>query len=389
MRWPTRKRGGRLPSLGQDFDAGHRAYVENLRPGDELWLHRKPFFAPPSDELARCLHTFAHAQSTLGLGLRAQVLDVGCGPGWLSELLARSGYWVTGVDISADMIRIAEERIAELPTPLGEGISAPAAEFFAMRVREMPWTDRFEAAVLYDALHHFDDEVETLRVIQRTLVPGGRIYIEEGVRPPRGSDAERALVEEMREYGTLESPFDPEYLVEVLDAAGFEEVTRYARVDELFEIGAEREASSRIGRMMKYPDLNTLVARKPGGSGGRAFAAEIAATGGWVDRDGARTIRLVVSNTGASYWPEVPAFPYPEGTVTVGPYVEREAGGRLELPRAVLPRPVSPDASTEVDVVVPKDAVGPGDVVRVDLVREGIAWFEDLGSRSVELPALD
>jgi hypothetical protein len=191
----------------------------------------------------------------------------------------------------------------------------------------------------------------------------------------------------MKEYGTLESPFDPEYLVEVLEAAGFEDVTRYARVDELFELGADREASARIGRMMKYPDLNTLVARKPGG-GGNPFAAEISAVGDWHDRDGGRAIRVLVANTGACYWPTAPGFPYPEGTVTVGPYVDRQEGNRLELPRAVLPRPVSPGASTEVDVVLARDAVRPGERVRLDLVREGIAWFEDLGSRSIELPAL-
>lgn len=386
MRWPTRRRGGgRLPGLGQDFDRGHRTYVENLQPANELWLHRKPFFAPPSEELARCLHTFAHAQATLGLGLRAQVLDVGCGPGWLSELLARSGYWVTGVDISEDMIRIAEARIAELPRPLGEGISEPAAEFFALPVREMPWRNRFDAAILYDALHHFDDELETLRVIQGTLVPGGRIYVEEGVRPPPGSEAERSLIAEMEEYGTLESPFDPEYLVEVLEAAGFEAVTRYARVDELFELGAERQAVSRLTRSMKYPDLNTIVARRPGGTAGPGFRARIVPQGGWEGRDGVLAASLRITNEGAGYWPVSEGFPYPEGTVTVGPYLERD-DGRVELQRVVLPTPAGPGESVDVELVVPADAVEPGEVVRIDLVREGIAWFGDLGSEPVDLP---
>ncbi len=126
----------------------------------------------------------------LGLGLRAQVLDVGCGPGWMSEYLARCGYWVTGVDISEDMVGIARERVAAIPGSVGEGIE-PQAEFHAMPVRDMPWESRFDAAVLYDTMHHFDGEVETLRVILRTLAPGGRIYIREGrearARAPRTS----------------------------------------------------------------------------------------------------------------------------------------------------------------------------------------------------------
>src|SRR3954469_2689537 len=40
----------------------------------------------------------------------ARVLDLGCGTGWTSLFFARSGYEVTGVDISPDMVRHASER---------------------------------------------------------------------------------------------------------------------------------------------------------------------------------------------------------------------------------------------------------------------------------------
>ena len=47
----------------------------------------------------------------------------------------------------------------------------------------------------------------------------------------------------MEEYGTLESPFDPEYLVAVLGEAGFTQVTRFAAVDELLDV-SERASTS-------------------------------------------------------------------------------------------------------------------------------------------------
>ena len=112
------------------------------------------------------------SSSRLDLGVRAQVLDVGCGPGWLSEFLARCGYAVTGVDVSEDMVEIARRRIAAIDRPIGQGIE-PLAEFHAMPVLDAPWRNRFDAAILYDAMHHFHDEVETLRVIRRTLARGG------------------------------------------------------------------------------------------------------------------------------------------------------------------------------------------------------------------------
>src|SRR5205809_5804321 len=165
-----RRSYGRLASLGQDHARGHKSYVENLTPGGRLWLRTKPFFAPPPDELMLCLRTFAHIVERLSLGLRAQVLDVGCGPGWMSEFFARCGYWVTGIDISEDMVEIARSRIKRIPDVVAPGLE-PLAEFHAMEVVEIPWSDRFDAAVMFDTMHHFDDELETLRVVLRSLVP--------------------------------------------------------------------------------------------------------------------------------------------------------------------------------------------------------------------------
>ena len=156
-----------------------------------------------------------------------------------------------------------------------------------MPVRDMPWTDRFDAAVLYDTLHHFDDEVETLRVIQRTLVPGRPRSTSRkacGRRP--GSEAEQTLIAEMEQYGTLESPFDPEYLVEVLEQAGFEDVTRFARIDELFEIGRSARRSQQLEPAAALPrpehDRRREAAR-PGGEDGGLPRRGSTAHGAWED----------------------------------------------------------------------------------------------------------
>ena len=86
-------------------------------------------------------------------------------------------------------MRIARERIAAIEHPVGEGIEARRRVPRDAGAASCRGRERFDAAVLYDAMHHFDDEVETLRVIRRTLVPGGRIFIHEGVRPRPGPRA--------------------------------------------------------------------------------------------------------------------------------------------------------------------------------------------------------
>ena len=45
------------------------------------------------------------------------ILDLGCGTGRHDIELAKLGYEVTGVDISADMLSIATQRIVDLGTP--------------------------------------------------------------------------------------------------------------------------------------------------------------------------------------------------------------------------------------------------------------------------------
>jgi SAM-dependent methyltransferase len=359
-------------------------YVAQLTEGARLWLRTKPFYAPPTDELTICLRTFAHIVEQLGLGLRAQVLDVGCGPGWLSEYLARCGYWVTGIDISEDMVAIARDRVSGIDEPIGESIE-PLAEFHAIPVKELPWSDRFDAAILFDTMHHFDDEQETLEVILRALVPGGRIYIREGARPAPGSAVERQLIEEMELYGTLESPFDPAYLDEVVEKAGFIDARRFVEIDELVEVGDVRGSFGRMREQLSYrigrraPQTNILIASKP------IDAVEITAGGSWRPTEDGRRLSLQVQlrNTGDTDWQ---TGPFGHGAVTVGPYVPLPDGSRRELPRTPLPRAVQPGDGLPIEIVVPLDAAGDVDKIAVDCVREGIAWFSDLGSSPLVAP---
>ncbi|MDQ3993096.1 MAG: class I SAM-dependent methyltransferase [Actinomycetota bacterium] len=388
---PLRRAGraaglGRLPSLGHDFDRGHREYVSRLTPGGVIWLHTKPFSAPPSFELATCLRTFAHIIDELDLGLRAQVLDVGCGPGWLSEFLARCGYWVTGIDISEDMVAIARQRVGAIGEWVGEGV-APLAEFHALRVQDLPWENRFDAAVLYDTLHHFDDERQTLRVLLRALVPGGRLYVREGVRPLPGSADEQHLIAEMQQYRTLESPFDPAYLRSVVEEVGFADVRQYVEVDELLGVRDFSRPLRLLGRLARIrlglsrPDTNAIVATKPipHGEEQHAFEACLTLAGPVAVAGDEIRVALTAENSGRAYWPAGGGFPYPEGTVNFGPYLLRD-GERQELPRTQLPRSLGPGESATVVIVLPRAPLAGASELLIDMVREGIGWFSEPGA---------
>jgi SAM-dependent methyltransferase len=382
----ARRGGGRLADIGQDYERGHLTYVEQLEPAGRLWLRTKPFSAPPNEELARCLRTFAHVIELLQLGLRAQVLDVGCGPGWLSEFLARCGYSVTGVDISPDMVEIARDRVAAVGE-IGEGIGAQG-EFHAMPVRQMPWSSRFDAAILYDTMHHFDDELETLEVIRRTLVPGGQLFIHEGVLPARGSEGEQTLVAEMERYGTLESPFDPDYLEEVVLRAGFDNVRRLREVDDLIDLSRPRRRFRRRERARSRPEYNVIHAFNPipglDPDGVGAFSALLEADGSWRVDGHELVLTVKVTNTGRAFWPAARWHPFPHGSVTLGPYLPGTGGERqVELRRATLPRALSSGDSATLEVRVPREQALGREAIAIDLVREGVFWFAEAGSQPI------
>jgi ubiquinone/menaquinone biosynthesis C-methylase UbiE len=119
-----------------------------------------------------------HMASLGGLLPGANVLEIGCGRGLGVEVLFdRFGVSeVTAFDVDPAMLEEARKRLerygpARVRLSIGDAevIDAPAGSFDAV----------FDFAVL----HHVPDWRRALAEIQRVLVPGGRFYFEEIVRP--------------------------------------------------------------------------------------------------------------------------------------------------------------------------------------------------------------
>ncbi len=96
------------------------------------------------------------------------VLDLGCGTGNHALRMARRGYAVTGIDLSAEMLRRAHAKAD------GAGL---AVEFHQGDVRYFDAFATFDAALLMFAVlgyqHDDEDVLETFRNIRRHLRPGG------------------------------------------------------------------------------------------------------------------------------------------------------------------------------------------------------------------------
>ena len=96
----------------------------------------------------------------------AQVLDVGCGAGFLSNALAASGFTVTGLDISSDSLRVARKFDA-----------TGSVNYITGDAYQLPFADHsFDAVTAMDFLEHIDRPGAFVREVSRVLRPGGRFF---------------------------------------------------------------------------------------------------------------------------------------------------------------------------------------------------------------------
>ncbi|WVN42130.1 class I SAM-dependent methyltransferase [beta proteobacterium MWH-UniP1] len=130
-----------------------------------------------------------------------RVLEVGCGPGYLSLELARSGFEVVGLDLSSKCIEVAQQ-VAERDPWKGERgtLRFIAGDYFCHPDLH---AESFDAIVFLGALYHFADQ----RVIQQRardlLKPGGLILVHEPVRDrvEKGSAAFALLLSTLLSLG--------------------------------------------------------------------------------------------------------------------------------------------------------------------------------------------
>jgi ubiquinone/menaquinone biosynthesis C-methylase UbiE len=103
------------------------------------------------------------------------LLDVACGSGEFSIFCAQRIHSVQGIDISDNMIALAEKQAGQL------GINN--VRFMCHPVEKMPFNDRsFSAVICKSAFHHLENCPKVFREMFRCLKPGGKISVQDIIR---------------------------------------------------------------------------------------------------------------------------------------------------------------------------------------------------------------
>ncbi|WP_439657352.1 class I SAM-dependent methyltransferase [Lentzea sp. HUAS TT2] len=139
----------------------------------EFWdRHAATFDDEPDHGLRDPLVRAAWARLLLPLVPAASsVVDLGCGTGSLSVLLAEAGHDVHGLDLSAQMVNAARAKASS---------AGVAVEFVVGDAAHPPWAEAFDVVLARHVLWALPDPAAALAAWVSLLRPGGVLLLVEG-----------------------------------------------------------------------------------------------------------------------------------------------------------------------------------------------------------------
>jgi SAM-dependent methyltransferase len=254
--------------------------------------------------------------------------------------------------------------------------------------------------VLYDAYHHLPNPAHLLGEMRRVLRRDGIVAMSE---PGRGHDGSGSSLAEAAS-GVLENELVLENIAELAMSAGFTAArVVIAANTPLLEIDARRLRPFMGGRgfsrywknlcaaldghhyILLFADDPAPTTRRPKRL--NAVVRPLTTVPVHMERGQRKDITFELHNGGDTRWLHSSGEP---GWTRIGAHLHRADASRTAVDfdwvRVPLPRDVGPNETVRVRATLPSLAE-PGDYIAVvDLVIEGMAWFADRGSVSVDVP---
>ncbi len=405
-----------------DTKQAEKDYLRRAASGD--WEMSKPFARPGATvnaaDAADLIHDFAVMLRMLAPQPGDLILDLGSGGCWVSDWLARMDFCPVSVDIAFDMLDLGRARV-----PAGG-----SAGFVVGDMEALPFVSgSFDHACCLNAIHHVPSIPTALREICRVLRPDGRAaFLEPGLDHSSLPASQAA----MRDFGVLEQDVLVADFMQQCADAGFAYVQvlplSYAdarvgltRAEWLnWQRAAWRKRPLRALEKMWRAALEFFGLAKGGALAEESFGAHLARkVSEWVEAHpvvlahrttpsslpqpasygsvidvrsapasvrAGEPVRLLVEvrNTGTGRWRASVKRPSP---TRVGVQLLAADGTPMkrDFARANLPHDVMPGDRCEVVVECCAPSAGSYQL-KLDMLTEGVTWFEAKGSVPVTLP---
>ncbi|MEE9174193.1 MAG: methyltransferase domain-containing protein [Thermoplasmata archaeon] len=145
----------------------------------------------------------AYGLEMAGLHAGMEVLDVGCGTGFLTEGILEVTPSVWGLDITPEQLQRARRKLS-IPLVRGDAENLPFR------------AERFDAVLSSGSIEYWPDPVQALREMYRVLRPGGVAMVGGPTRPR--DRLYRLLADNMMLF------YDEDEAIEMFAEAGFEDI---------------------------------------------------------------------------------------------------------------------------------------------------------------------
>jgi SAM-dependent methyltransferase len=230
--------------------SGELTYYERIGPDGRAHAQNKPF----SDDGRGALLMEVGAVFLLLPPPPCRILECGCGSGWLSYLLAKSGYDVVGQDVNAKAVELARNH------PMSCDLAPPPA-FVQSDFGQLPFDNEFDAVIFFDSLHHSIDMQLVIASAFRALKHGGMLIASE---PGCGHAAKSR--EFVRKWDVTDRDSPPSFVRALGRASGFSAGYIYPHANTLGSALYESSPGplAWFGRLLRIVYHASFLARRNG-----------------------------------------------------------------------------------------------------------------------------
>lgn len=347
-------------------------------------------------EAPESLQSVGHLLAGLRLGKTMTVLDFAAGTCWLSRLLTQLQCQTISCDVSAAALEHGKHLFSEYPVT-SNLISKPEFLLFDGHTLNLP-SESVDRIICHDGFHHIPNQREVISELARVLKPGGIAGFSE---PGRFHSQSPQSQYEMKNYAVLENDIILPEIYAIALEQGFTDMRVKLLSDmeislENYQDLTNAKLSTELGSAIEnnirsvMTDKTIFFLQKgafvPDSRSHIGLSHSISTTSISLSTKSGKALHipLSITNTGTAEW--LSQNIHDIGVVRIGTHLYDARGNLLDLDftRHSLNKAIKPGETFEQEIAL--EPTEPGHyTLSIDLVSEGICWFETAGSTAIDI----